>query len=104
MAAEQLAQLKQVEILVLQDPSQYPVIFPHVLALSTRPDRPLRQWIANFLTHTFASRSLDRQVKEDLASGVVDPLRTLLDDGDFGVLKSSILCASLIYPLLFRRT
>jgi symplekin len=103
MAEEQLAQLKQVEILVLQDPSQYPVIFPHVVALSTRPDRPLRRWIANFLTNTFASRTLDGQVKEDLATGTVDALRTLLDDSDFGVVKSCVLCSSLIYPLLFRR-
>jgi hypothetical protein len=104
MSADRLLQLKQAEALVLQDPSHYPAILPAVLALSTQPDTPLRRWIANFLTNTFASRVLDTQAKEDLAaSGVVDSLRTLIEDGDFGILKSCVLCSSLIYPLLFRR-
>jgi symplekin len=103
MAADRLAQLKQAEILVLKDPSHYPTILPAVLALTNLPDRPLRRWIANFLTNTFASRVLDGQVKETLAAGVVDGLRTLIKDADPVVLKSCILCSSLIYPLLFRR-
>jgi symplekin len=101
--ADKLTQLKQAEALVLQDPSHYPTILPAVLALSAQPDRPLRRWIANFLVNTFSSRALDSQVKEDLASGVVDSLRTLVDDADPGVLKSCVQCSSLIYPLLFRR-
>ena len=103
MAADRLAQLKQAEILVLKDPSHYPTILPAVVALTNLPDRPLRRWIANFLTNTFASRALDGQVKETLAPGVVDALRTLIEDVDPAVLKSCILCSSLIYPLLFRR-
>lgn len=104
MSADRLLQLKQAEALVLQDPSHYPTILPAVLALSAQPDTALRRWIAHFLTNTFASRALDTQVKEDLAaSGVVDSLRTLIDDGDFGILKSCVLCSSLIYPILFRR-
>lgn len=103
MAADRLAQLKQAETLVLKDPSHYPTILPAVLALTNLPDRPLRRWIANFLTNTFASRALDGQVKETLAAGVVDALTTLIEDPDSAVLKSCILCSSLIYPLLFRR-
>ena len=104
MAADRLSQLKQAEILVLKDPSHYPAILPAILALTNQPDRPLRRWIANFLTNTFASAALDGQVKETLAAGgVVAALRTLIEDGDAAVLKSSILCGSLIYPLLFRR-
>jgi hypothetical protein len=101
MATEQVQ--KQAEALVLQDPSHYPAILPAVLALAANPDRPLRRWIANFLTNTFTNKLLDEQVKEDLAAGVVDTLRTLSDDGDFGVLKACVLCSSLIYPILFRR-
>jgi hypothetical protein len=104
MAAERLVQLKQAEALVLQDPSHYPTILPAVLALSTQPDPPLRRWIAHFLTNTFASRVLDTLVKEDLvSSGVVDVLQVLTEDTDFGVVKSCILCSSLVYPILFRR-
>ena len=103
-AAERLVQLKQAEALVLQDPTHYPAILPAVLALAIQPDTPLRRWIANFLTNTFASKSLDGQVKEDLAAGgVVDSLRTLIEDGDGAVIKSCVLCSSLIYPILFRR-
>jgi hypothetical protein len=104
MAADRLSQLKQAEILVLKDPSHYPAILPAILALTNQPDRPLRRWIANFLTNTFASRALDGQVKETLAAtGVVDALSTLMEDADAVVVKSCILCGSLIYPLLFRR-
>ena len=104
MCADRLLQLKQAEQLVLQDPSHYPTILPAVLALAAQPDTPLRRWIANFLTNTFASRVLGAQAKEDLAaSGVVDSLSTLLEDVDFGVLKSCVLCSSLIYPILFQR-
>ena len=104
MAADRLAQLKQAEILVLKDPSHYPTILPAVVALTNLPDRPLRRWIANFLTNTFASGQLDGQVKETLAAtGVVDALSALIDDDDSAVLKSCILCSSLIYPLLFQR-
>jgi len=102
-AEQQLAQLKQAELLVKQDPTHYPTIIPAVLALTVQQDRSLRRWIANFLTDTFASRSLETQIKEDLATVSVDPLRTLIEDVDDVVLKSSILCSSLIYPLLFRR-
>ena len=103
MAEAQLIKLKQAETLVLQDPSHYPAILPAVIALTAQTDRPLRRWTTNFLTNTFASRSLDAKVKEDLASTVVDALRRLVDDGDAGVVKSSVACSSLIYPLLFRR-
>jgi hypothetical protein len=104
MATDRLVQLKQAETLVLQDPSYYPKILPSVLALAAQPDQPLRRWIANFLTNTFASKLIDGPVKEDLAaSGVVDALQTLIEGGDFGLLKSCLLCSSLIYPILFRR-
>ena len=104
MAEEQLAQLKQAEALVLQDPSHYPEILPAVLALASQPNCPLRRWISTFLANTFASKSLDGQAKEDLAVIVVDGLRRLIEEEvDSGVLKSCILCSSLIYPLLFRR-
>ena len=104
MTSEPLAQLKQAEQLVLQDPSLYPTILPHVLALAPQQDRTLRRWIAQFLNSTFASRQLDAQAKEDLAPlGVLEALGVLIDDGDFGVVKSCVLCSSLIYPLLFRR-
>jgi len=104
MASDTLVQLKQAEALVLQDPSHYPAILPAVLSLAAQPDVPLRRWIATFLTNTFASKSLDGQVKEDLAAvGVVDALRLLIEDGNAAVLKSCVLCSSLIYSLLFRR-
>ena len=105
MASDRLAQLKQAETLVLQDPSYYPKILPAVLALAGQSDRSLRRWIAEFLCSTFASRLLDGTAKEDLAaSGVLDALQTLSsDEFEVGVLKSCVLCSSLIYPLLFRR-
>ena len=91
MSADQLVQLKQAEALVLQDPSHYPAILPAVLALSNQPDRPLRRWIATFLTNTFASRVVDAQVKENLAaSGVVDSLLVLIEDGDFQACKTRL--------------
>jgi len=94
---------QQAETLVQQDPSHYPSILPAILALVVQPSTSLRRWIANFLTNTFANRRLDAQVKEDLATTVLDALRTLIDDGDFAVVKTCVLCSSLIYPLLFRR-
>ena len=94
---------QQAETLVQQDPSHYPSILPAILALVVQPSTSLRHWIANFLTNTFANKRLDAQVKEDLATTVLDALRTLIDDGDFTVVKSCVLCSSLIYPLLFRR-
>jgi hypothetical protein len=103
MPEAKLTQLKQAEALVLADPSHYSTILPAVLALAAQPDIPLRHWISNFLVNTFSSRVLDPQVKGDLASGVVDTLRILVDDTDAGVLKSCVQCSSLIYPLLFRR-
>jgi hypothetical protein len=103
MAQDRLPQLKQAEALVLQDPSHYPAILPAVLVFAAQPDIPLRRWIANFLTSTFASKTLDGQLKEDLAAGVVDTLRLFVDETDPGVLKSCVQCSSLIYPLLFRR-
>jgi len=104
MTSEPLAQLKQAEQLVLHDPSLYPTILPHVLALTPQQDRSLRRWIANFLNQTFASKALDAQGKEDLSTlGVLEALNTLIDDGDYVVVKSCVLCSSLIYPLLFRR-
>jgi symplekin len=102
-AEQQLSQLKQAEILVQQDPSHYPTILPAVLALALQPDTVLRRWIANFLINTFASRTLDSQVKEDLAATALDPIRSILEGGDDAVLKSCILSSSLIYPILFRR-
>jgi symplekin len=103
MAQDRLPQLKQAEALVLQDPSHYPAILPAVLVFAVQPDIPLRRWIANFLTSTFASKTLDGQLKEDLAVGVVDTLRLFVDETDPSVLKSCVQCSSLIYPLLFRR-
>lgn len=94
---------QQAETLVAQDPSHYPSILPAILALVVQPSTSLRRWIAHFLTNTFANKRLDAQVKEDLATTVLDALRTLIDDGDFTVVKSCVLCSSLIYPLLFRR-
>jgi hypothetical protein len=102
---ERLAQLKQAEALVLQDPSYYDKILPNVVALAGQPDKSLRRWIGSFLKSTFASGVLDSAAKEELAVlGVVDALQTLVNDElDGAVLKSVVLCSSLIYPLLFRR-
>jgi len=102
-AEQQLTQLKQAELLVQQDSSHYPTILPAVLALSAQRDITLRRWIANFLTNTFASKQLESQLKEDLATLSLDPLRTLIEGDDDLVLKNCILCSSLIYPILFRR-
>jgi symplekin len=105
MAAEDgITPLKQAEALVLQDPSHYPAILPGVIALTTRAELPVRRWIATFLINTFASKVLDVQTKEDLSVLVIDGLQKLIDeDSDPGVVKSCVLCSSLIYPLLFRR-
>jgi hypothetical protein len=110
-SAERLAHLKQADDLLAQDTSQYPTIVPVVLSLAAQPDVPTRRWIAAFLTRTFSPlSSLDTAGKEALLAlnngAVLDSLLSLLAEGgdaDAGVVKSTVLSSSLIYPILFRK-
>jgi hypothetical protein len=108
-SAERLAQLKAAEDLLAQDASHYPAIFPVVLQLTTQRDIPTRRWIAAFLTRTFSSRSsLDATGKEALLvlnnGAALDALLALLGwNADAGVVKSTVLSSSLIYPILFQK-
>jgi hypothetical protein len=108
-SAERLAQLTAAEDLLAQDASHYPAIFPVVLQLTTQHDVPTRRWIAAFLTRTFSPRSsLDATGKEALLvlnnGAALDALLALLGGGpDAGVVKSTVLSSSLIYPILFQK-
>lgn len=108
-SAERLAQLKAAEDLLAQDASHYPAIFPVVLQLTTQQDVPTRRWITAFLTRTFSPRSslaaTGKEALLELNNGAaLDALSALLEgNADAGVVKSTVLSSSLIYPILFQK-
>jgi symplekin len=104
-----LDQLEAARKLALVDGANYPNIIPGVLPIvgaNSNATLELRRWGAEFLQEAFSSPTWPPELKESRAlGGVLESLREYLDVvQDRGVIKSAILTAATIYPLMYRHT
>lgn len=94
-------QLNGAKAVVRENPALYPEIVKGILNIADRPETDLRRWCAAFLVDAFASPDLSEEVKQTLAIDSLNTLLTLVNDRDFVVLRHSITCIGIVYPLLF---
>lgn len=96
-----IAELNGARRLVEQDPAMWPQILEGLLPIVNRRDAALRRWCAGFFVDAFATTAVSEHLKQGIALKLVPAITTLLTDGDPQVLKLTITCFSLVYPLLF---
>ncbi|KAL2869978.1 RNA-processing protein PTA1 [Aspergillus lucknowensis] len=102
---DQIAQLNAARNLVLGDAAFYPQIVNGVLPIIGAHARAeLRRWGTEFLAETFASPAFATAQKEQLATNVLQTVRSILElpERDQLVLKNIIQTAASLYPLVFR--
>jgi symplekin len=102
---DQIAQLNAARNLVLGDAAFYPQIVNGVLPIIGAHARvELRRWGTEFLAETFASPAFAAAQKEQLATNVLQTVRSILElpEGDQLVLKNITQTAASLYPLVFR--
>ncbi|KAL4872203.1 hypothetical protein BDV12DRAFT_162477 [Aspergillus spectabilis] len=102
---DQIAQLNAARNLVLGDAAFYPQIVNGVLPIIGAHARvELRRWGTEFLAETFASPTFATAQKEQLATNVLQTVRSILElpEGDQLVLKNIAQTAASLYPLVFR--
>jgi symplekin len=110
--ADTLNQLRAARDIVLHDPTPYPQVVAGILqVISPAAQVEARRWGADFLAEAFASPVVTADVKQQMATLVLDTLagwldrkKTLGEDEDNSVVKSAIQCAASIYPFVFRHT
>ncbi|KAG5362409.1 Pre-tRNA-processing protein [Yarrowia sp. C11] len=93
---EQLASLNQVAAMAAKDQALYEQYVPSLLELSSRPEKELRQWLADFLLDALAS-GLTLEKRRELALKALTVIEKLMD----GEPKTPILLSALVYPLVF---
>ncbi|KAL5337825.1 hypothetical protein BJX70DRAFT_399302 [Aspergillus crustosus] len=102
---DQIAQLNAARNLVLGDAAFYPQIVNGVLPIIGAHARvELRRWGTEFLAETFASPTFATAQKEQLATNVLQTIRSILElpERDQLVLKNIAQTAASLYPLVFR--
>ncbi|KAL4911852.1 hypothetical protein BDW62DRAFT_195980 [Aspergillus aurantiobrunneus] len=102
---DQIAQLNAARNLVLGDAAFYPQIVNGVLPIIGAHARvELRRWGTEFLAETFASPAFPAAQKEQLATNVLQAIRSILElpEGDQLVLKNIAQTAASLYALVFR--
>ncbi|BCS21336.1 RNA-processing protein PTA1 [Aspergillus puulaauensis] len=102
---DQIAQLNAARNLVLGDAAFYPQIVNGVLPIVGAHARvELRRWGTEFLAETFASPAFAAAQKEQLATNVLQTVRSILElpEGDQLVLRNIAQTAASLYPLVFR--
>ena len=86
----------------------YPNIVPGVLPVvgaNSNADIEVRRWGADFLAEAFASPTWPVELKESRAMVVLESLKEYLEVvQDRAVIKSAILTAATIYPLIYKHT
>ncbi|CAI6332489.1 unnamed protein product [Periconia digitata] len=113
---QMLDQLEAARKLALNDGTHYPKILPGVLPIigaNSNANIELRRWGADFLAEAFASPTWSPEMKEALVlrvaagagSALLEALKEYLEVvQDRAVIKSAILTAATIYPMMYKHT
>lgn len=103
--AAQLKTLQEARRAVLNEPSYWSNMVASILPICG-PNNPveLRRWGAEFISEAAATPAVPRAVKEDVCLKILTTLRMLIEeDGlDEVVMKSVILAAASVYPLVVK--
>ncbi|KAF1949447.1 hypothetical protein CC80DRAFT_540278 [Byssothecium circinans] len=103
-----MPQLEAARTLLLNDGANYPNILPGVLPLigaNSNATLEVRRWGADFLSESFSAPTWPLEEKERMALIVLDTLKNYLEVvQDRAVIKSAIMTAATIYPLIYRHT
>ncbi|KAI1170262.1 mRNA cleavage and polyadenylation specificity factor complex subunit [Nemania sp. FL0916] len=103
--ADQIRQLEGARGLVLKDVSYYAQVIQATLPIIGPSSQvEFRRWGSEFLAEAFASPAVPLSSKETLSLGVLDTLKSLVEDPrqDVLVLRGVIQAAASIYPLAMR--
>jgi symplekin len=103
--ADQLKQLQQARAVVLKDPAYWSSVVAGILPIvGPQNDVELRRWGADFLAEAVATPAMPLRAREDVCMKALGTLRMLLEEHglDAVVLKSVILAAASVYPLVVR--
>ncbi|KAB5580975.1 hypothetical protein GE09DRAFT_459068 [Coniochaeta sp. 2T2.1] len=103
--AEQLKQLQQARAVVLKDPAYWSSVVAGILPIvGPHNDVELRRWGADFIAEAVATPAVPLRAREDVCMKTLGTLRMLLDEQglDAVVLRSAILAAASVYPLVVR--
>ena len=103
--AEQLKQLQQARAVVLKDPAYWSSVVAGILPIcGPQNDVELRRWGADFIAEAVATPAVPLSAREDVCMKTLSTLRMLLEEQglDAVVLRSAILAAASVYPLVVR--
>lgn len=103
--SDQLRQLEDARKLVLSDANYYGAVVAGILPIVTQSDAvELRRWGAEFIAEAVSTPAVPIRAKEDLCLKTLETLRRLVEERnlDIFVLKSVIVAAASVYPLLVR--
>ncbi|KAB5530441.1 hypothetical protein GE09DRAFT_391788 [Coniochaeta sp. 2T2.1] len=103
--AEQLKQLQQARAVVLKDPAYWSSVVAGILPIvGPHNDVELRRWGADFIAEAVATPAVPLRAREDVCMKTLGTLRMLLEEQglDAVVLRSAILAAASVYPLVVR--
>jgi symplekin len=103
--ADQLKQLEQARALVLKDPAYSSSVIVGILPIvGPHNDVELRRWGAEFIADAVATPAVPIRAREDVCMKTLGTLRMLIEEPglDVVVLKSVILAAASVYPLVVR--
>lgn len=104
---DMIANLEKARRMALGDSALYPQIVPNVLHLiGPGADLDLRRWGADFLAEAFSCPTLASEQKESMCLKVINLLKQYLEapGEDPAVIKSVVIAATSIYPLVFKHT
>lgn len=102
---DQLRQLEEARKLVLSDANYYGAVLAGILPIVVQSDAvELRRWGAEFIAEAMSTPAVPIRAKEDLCLKTLETLRRLVEEQglDVFVLKSVIMAAASVYPLLVR--
>jgi symplekin len=104
---DMITNLEKARKMALGDSALYSQIVPSVLHLiGPGAALDLRRWGADFLAEAFSCPTLASELKEQMCLQVLNLLKRYLEASgeDSAVIKSVVITATSIYPLVFKHT
>jgi symplekin len=102
---EQLKQLQQARTVVLKDPNYWSSVVAGILPIVGQHNAvELRRWGADFIAEAVATPAVPLRAREDVCMKALGTIRMLLEEQglDVVVLRSVILAAASVYPLVVK--
>lgn len=103
--ADQLKQLQNARRVVLEDPAYWSTVVAGILPIvGPQSAVELRRWGADFIAEAVTTPAVPMRSREDICMKTLGTLKMLVEEQglDEIVLRSAILAAASVYPLVVR--